>query len=117
MIREYDEILTKDIVDKSMKDVGCVAPFLPWGKTENLTVCTSNTTGVTAYNLYSDQVYENKVDEVMFAVVDYGADVCSVCPSSGINTNSHLLFAPLSTTVCFFSILFWFILIIYYLLL
>ena len=43
---DYDEELTKIILEKSMEDVGCIAPFLPLHKTIGLPVCENETDGL-----------------------------------------------------------------------
>ena len=56
MTQPYDDALTKDIVSKSLKKVGCIPPFLPLNKTEGLRVCTNDSDGQIAYQIYNDQV-------------------------------------------------------------
>ena len=48
----YDELVIKNIIKKSMEEVGCIVPFLPSSISHQYPVCESNITGSAAFNIY-----------------------------------------------------------------
>ena len=63
---DYDEELTKIILEKSMKDVGCITPFLPLDKTIGLPVCDNKTDGLKVFLHFTLLWTINPVDQLTY---------------------------------------------------
>ena len=60
----FDEInvqgVTQAILDTSISEVGCIAPYLPRNISKDYPICKDNKTGSVAWNIYNDLVYEQQ---------------------------------------------------------
>ena len=54
---KFDQELKKFLVDKMMKEVGCITPFTPRHGSEEAPVCTNAISGKTASDIYINLVY------------------------------------------------------------